>query len=85
MIFLHNEYLIHDKKLWVRIEDVLEVVSDTLAFRGVKCKDCKHRYNPEECPRCFKIEYSASVRNLYINTTEDESYCEKGEAKDTDD
>lgn len=85
---MYNEYLIHDKKLWVRIEDVLEVVSDSLAFSGVKCKDCKHRYHSEECPRCFKLTYAGpktGTKIFAIDTTTDESYCEKGEAKDTDD
>jgi predicted Zn-ribbon and HTH transcriptional regulator len=85
---MYNEYLIHDKKLWVRIEDFLESMSDTLVFRGVKCKDCKHRYNPEECPRCFALNYTSprtGPKDFRIDNTTDESYCEKGEAKDTDD
>ena len=82
---MYNEYLMHDKKLWVRIEDFLESMSDTLVFRGVKCKDCKHRHKESECPRFFKITYSTGVKNLWIDTAEDESYCEKGEVKDTDD
>ena len=47
----------------------------------VRCKDCKHRSDPIECPMCHEEIFDDDGYNEYylIDQTEEEGFCHKGE------
>ena len=44
----------------------------------VRCKDCKKRYKPNECPMCILVYGEQN------DVTHDDGYCDRGERR-TDD
>lgn len=55
----------------------LETEADSLIANGVtipvRCKDCRKRYNPKECPMCVR------VYGEQHDVTNDDGYCDYGE------
>jgi hypothetical protein len=54
----------------------------------VRCKDCKHRGNVDECPMCYSQEYEFDEGDGYMcsgsvdhDNTHDDGFCDKGEGK----
>ena len=41
----------------------------------VRCKDCRKRYNPKECPMCVR------VYGEQHDVTHDDGYCDRGERR----
>ena len=54
-------------------------IADHLIANGVtipvRCKDCKKRYNPKECPMCVR------VYGEQHDVTHNDGYCDRGERK----
>lgn len=62
--------------------DPIEAVADYLIDSGVtipvRCKDCKKRYNPNECPMCIL------VYGEQHDFTQENGYCDRGERRTND-
>lgn len=41
----------------------------------VRCKECRKRYNPKECPMCIR------VYGEQHDVTHDDGYCDRGERR----
>ena len=54
-------------------------IADRLIANGVtipvRCKDCRKRYNPKECPMCVR------VYGEQHDVTNDDGYCDYGERR----
>ena len=61
------------------LADPTEVVADYLLDNNVvpvvRCKDCKKRYDPKECPMCV------FVYGEQHDVTHDDGYCDRGERR----
>ena len=59
--------------------DPIEAVADYLIDSGVtipmRCKECRKRYNPKECPMCV------FVYGEQHDVTHDDGYCDRGERR----
>lgn len=44
----------------------------------VRCKDCRRRYDADECPMCFLID------GEHYEYTNGNGFCDRGERRDTD-
>lgn len=62
-----------------RLDEVAEIIADNLIANGVtipvRCKDCKKRYKPNECPLCIL------VYGEQHDVTHDDGYCDRGERR----
>ena len=54
------------------------------AVEVVRCKDCKHRKNPEECPMCFTevVDVVGGRMYKFTDLTSDNGYCHMGAKMD---
>ncbi len=54
------------------------------AVEVVRCKDCKHRKNPEECPMCFTevVDVVGGQMYKFTDLTSDNGYCHMGAKMD---
>lgn len=48
------------------------------AVEVVRCKDCRRRYDADECPMCFLID------GEHYEYTNGNGFCDRGERRDTD-
>ena len=67
-----KEFMEEYRKSVLRIVDEQATVD---AVEGVRCKDCKKRYNPKECPMCV------FVYGEQHDVTNDDGYCDRGERR----
>ena len=60
-------------------DETVSDIADHLIANGVtipvRCKDCKKRYNPKECPMCV------FVYGEQHDVTHDDGYCDRGERR----
>lgn len=61
--------------------DNLHRVATVDAVPVVRCKDCKHRNSPYNCPM-RKLVMPIEGPGAYEDCTEDDGYCHKGERKE---
>ena len=54
---------------------LLEKVKKVDAVEVVRCKDCRRRYDHDECPMCNVID------GYHHEFTFDDGYCDRGERK----
>ena len=63
---------------------LVDYVHSVDAVPVVRCKECKHRGNPEECYMCFTEVEDISGGRMYKFTdlTRPDGFCHKGEKMD---
>ena len=51
------------------------------AVEVVRCKECKHRQDPGECPMCFTevVDVVGGRMYKFTDLTHDAGYCHRGE------
>lgn len=76
--FKGSEFALDAEKLYRRICEMEIGIGKTQGIEVVRCKDCKKRYKPNECPMCIL------VYGEQHDFTQENGYCDRGERR-TDD
>ena len=75
----HDDSDFTNKDVWREVENAPTID----AVPVVRCKDCRHRHDIKECPRCYGILHADDDGiTIFYDTTVDDGFCDKGERKE---
>lgn len=80
---INNEYIV--ETVYKDLADFINEAPTIDAVPVVRCKECRFRGNPMNCPMCHEEDYYDEDDGFdYIvrDETVDEGYCQKGERED---
>ena len=60
---------------WNCAIEIIQNAPTVDAVEVVRCKDCRKRYNPKECPMCVR------VYGEQHDFTQENGYCDRGERR----
>lgn len=65
-----------------RVDEITTCISDVMnapaadVVEVTRCKDCRRRYDADECPMCYLIQ------GEHQDYTADDGFCDRGERRD---